>query len=58
MEQEKCVGCFYFKVRDVDPATGALAWGPYCWRSGNPVKCEIAILECEIMGINNASINR
>ena len=47
MNQEKCEGCFYFKVRDVDSETGDLAWGPWCLESGQPVKCEIAVVECD-----------
>jgi hypothetical protein len=46
MNQE-CEGCFYFKVRDVDSETGALAWGLFCLKAGQPVRCEVAILECD-----------
>ena len=58
MNQEKCEGCFYFKVRDVDSDTGVIAWGPFCLESGQPIKCEVAILECVIKGMKNAPINQ
>ena len=44
--QNKCEGCFYFKVRDVDPETGKLAWRPFCLESGNPARCEQAAPTC------------
>jgi hypothetical protein len=48
---KECEDCFYFKVRDVDPETGELTWGPFCLESGQPIKCEIAIQRCETKGV-------
>jgi hypothetical protein len=53
----KCEGCFYFKPRDAELESGQLAWGPFCLRNGQPVKCEIAITECEIERIKNADFD-
>ena len=46
-DRPKCDGCYYEKPRDADPATRELAWGPWCLESGQPVKCEIAVVECD-----------
>ena len=42
-----CEGCYFYKLRDVDPDTGRLAWGPWCLKSGQPVRCDVSVLECE-----------
>ena len=46
--RQRCEGCFYQKVRDVDQKTGELAFGPFCLESGQPVRCEQAVINCEL----------
>lgn len=42
----ECESCYYRKVRDVDPDTGKLAFGPFCLATSQPVKCESASEKC------------
>ncbi len=46
--QNECNGCFYQKVRDADPETGELAWGPFCLKSGSPFRCGQVSTGCEL----------
>ena len=52
MNKEKCEGCYYCKVRDVDPDSGELRFGPYCLESGTPAKCGESVCKCETGKIN------
>jgi hypothetical protein len=48
--QNECEGCFYQKVRDVDQDTGKLSFGPFCLKTGQPVRCEQVSTAC---GLSN-----
>lgn len=45
---KECEKCFYQKVRDADPETKELTWGPFCLKTGAPMLCEVAANGCEL----------
>jgi hypothetical protein len=48
--QKECESCFYHKVRDFNPETGQFEFGPFCLKTGAPVRCEYASENCKLAG--------
>jgi len=56
-ENGTCEGCYYFKARDFDPEAGKIAFGPFCLKSGSPIRCEAVVNECDLKRKRNRQFN-
>jgi hypothetical protein len=41
-----CEGCYFKKERDTDPESKKIEWGPFCLKTGVPVRCEKEAKNC------------